>query len=99
MLQKRKGWARYGLVGLFTSFLKRLPEQDIERGLLELLKIAKEDPQWMVRLQAYRSIKTIQDKYRQSDQDKDRATVIQTMLDEIKLLEKNPRLMDVYKNE
>ncbi len=99
VLQKRKGWSRYGLVGTFTSFLKRLPEQDIERGLLELLKIAKDDPQWMVRLQAYNSIKSIQDKYRQSDQDKDRATVIQTMLDEVKSLEKNPRLMEVYKSE
>jgi aminopeptidase N len=98
LLKENRGTALYSVLNDFGNYLYRMPDPMIEKGTLLLNNIAQNDEEWQVRYAAYEAIKHFKSKYN-PDIEKDRITVINSVLDEIKSKEKNKQLMEIYANE
>ncbi len=98
LLKQNKGGAVYFILNDFGNYLYRMPDPIIEKGTLQLNDIAQHDEEWQVRYAAYEAIKHFKSKYN-PDIEKDRISVLNDILKEIKSKEKNRQLLDIYDNE
>jgi aminopeptidase N len=98
LLKENRGTALYSVLNDFGNYLYRMPDPMVEKGTLLLNNIAQNDEEWQVRYAAYEAIKHFKSKYN-PDIEKDRITVINSVLTEIRLKEKNKQLIEIYAHE
>jgi aminopeptidase N len=97
ILKTKSGSQLYPYINQYSNYLYRMPEPVIEKGTIQLADIATNDKEYVVRLAAYDAIKHFKTKYN-NDVQKDRIAVINSVLQEIRSKEKNPQLIEIYKN-
>ncbi|MEY4875188.1 MAG: hypothetical protein RL708_337 [Bacteroidota bacterium] len=97
ILKTKSGNQLYPFINQYSNYLYRMPEPVIEKGTLQLEDVAINDKEYMVRLAAYEAIKHFKTKYN-DDTQKDRIAVLNSILTEIRSKEKNPQLIEMYKN-
>ena len=98
LAKEKTGFNLYPVLNDFGNFLYRMPDPIIEKGTLLLNNIAQNDEEWQVRYAAYEAIKHFKSKYN-PDIEKDRITVLNDILNEIKSKEKDAQLLEIYANE
>ena len=96
-MKEKSGFALYPFINHFDNFLYRMPDPIIEKGTLILANIAQNDDEWQVRYAAYEAIRHFKSKYN-VDIERDRISVLNLILSEIKLKEKDKHLLEIYDN-
>jgi aminopeptidase N len=94
-LKNKTGYECYDLINHFGNYLLRMSESIIERGTLILLQKATQEKEWPIRYAAYQAIANFASKYNK-DTDKDRLTVLNSILSDIREQEKDPKLKLIY---
>ena len=96
-LEKLNGFEKYNTIQSYSKYLSNSSDVILDRGILVLEKIARTDDPWWIRLAAYQGLENLTEHLNEKS-DTARLQNLDKLLTNIKLEEKEPMLVKIYKN-